>query len=225
MFPYKDDNPTLATPVVTILLIGVNVAVWILVQGMGNDPALSQSVCSLGLIPGELLGRVLPGTELPLSPGMTCVLGVERHVYTPLTSMFLHGGWLHLIGNMWFLWVFGNNVEDSMGRLRYLAFYLLCGLAAAATQTFVNPSSILPMVGASGAISGVMGAYVILYPRVRVHMIVFLFIFSSPGSRCPRTSCWGTGSCFSCWAAARGRARAVWRSGRTWAALWRGRRS
>ena len=91
--------------------------------------------------------------------------------------MFLHGGWLHLIGNMWFLWVFGNNVEDSMGHFRYLVFYLLCGLAAAATQTFVSPSSIVPMVGASGAISGVMGAYVILYPRVRVHMIVFLFIF------------------------------------------------
>jgi membrane associated rhomboid family serine protease len=177
MFPYKDDNPTLATPVVTFLLIGVNVAVWILVQGMGNDPALAQSVCRLGLIPGEFLGRVLPGTELPLSPGMTCVLGEDRHWYPPLTSMFLHGGWLHLIGNMWFLWVFGNNVEDSMGHVRYLVFYLLCGLAAAATQTFVNPSSIIPMVGASGAISGVMGAYVILYPRVRVHMIVFLFIF------------------------------------------------
>jgi len=177
MFPYKDDNPTLATPVVTLFLIGVNVAVWILVQGMGTDPALTRSVCELGLIPGEFLGRVLPGTELPLSPTSTCVLGVERHWYPPLTSMFLHGGWLHLIGNMWFLWVFGNNVEDSMGRVRYLAFYLLCGLAAAATQTFINPSSILPMVGASGAISGVMGAYVILYPRVRVHMLVFLFIF------------------------------------------------
>jgi rhomboid family protein len=106
-----------------------------------------------------------------------CVLGVERHWFTPLSSMFLHGGWLHLIGNMWFLWVFGNNVEDSMGHARYLAFYLLCGLAAAATQTFVSPESIVPMVGASGAISGVMGAYVILYPRVRVHMLVFLFIF------------------------------------------------
>jgi membrane associated rhomboid family serine protease len=177
MFPYKDDNPTLATPVVTILLIGVNAAVWILVQGMGTDPALTRSVCELGLIPGEFLGRVLPGTELPLSPTASCVLGVDRHWYPPLTSMFLHGSWLHLIGNMWFLWLFGNNVEDSMGRVRYLAFYLLCGLAAAATQTFMNPSSIVPMVGASGAIGGVMGAYVILYPRVRVHMLVFLFIF------------------------------------------------
>ena len=177
MFPYRDDNPTLATPVVTLLLIGANVAVWLLVQGMGSDPALTRSVCELGLIPGEFLGRVPPGTELPLGPTSTCVLGVSRHWYPALTSMFLHGGWLHLIGNMWFLWVFGNNVEDSMGHGRYLAFYLLCGLAAAATQTFINPNSIIPMVGASGAISGVMGAYVILYPRVRVHMIVFLFIF------------------------------------------------
>jgi membrane associated rhomboid family serine protease len=91
--------------------------------------------------------------------------------------MFLHGGWFHLIGNMWFLWVFGNNVEDSMGRLRYLFFYLICGLAAAATQTWVNPASAVPMVGASGAISGVMGAYVVLYPRVRVHVLVILVIF------------------------------------------------
>jgi len=177
MFPYRDDNPTLAPPVVTLFIIAANAAVWILVQGMGSDPALARSVCELGLIPGEFLGRVVPGTQLPLSPGEVCVLGVERHWFTPLTSMFLHGGWLHIIGNMWFLWVFGNNVEDSMGRARYLAFYLLCGLAAAATQTFMSPSSIVPMVGASGAISGVMGAYVILYPRVRVHMLVFLFIF------------------------------------------------
>ncbi len=177
MFPYRDDNPTLVTPVVTMLLIGINVAVWILVQGMGNDPTLARSVCELGLIPAEYLGRVLPGTSVPLSPTETCVLGVERHWYAPLSSMFLHGGWFHLIGNMWFLWLFGNNVEDSMGRARYLTFYLLCGLAAAATQTAVSPSSIVPMVGASGAISGVMGAYVVLYPRVRVHMLVVLFVF------------------------------------------------
>ena len=177
MFPYRDDNPSLSTPVITVLLIGVNVAVWILVQGMGQDPSLARSVCELGLIPAEFLGRVLPGTTVALSPGETCVLGVEHHWYTPLTSMFLHGGWFHLLGNMWFLWLFGNNVEDSMGRLRYLVFYLLCGVAAAATQTAVSPSSIVPMVGASGAISGVMGAYVILYPRVRVHMIVVLFVF------------------------------------------------
>ena len=176
MFPIRDDNPTIGKPVVTMLIIAANVAVWILVQGMGQDPALAKSVCELGLIPAEFLGRVVPGTSVPLSPAEVCVLG-DRHWYVPLTSMFLHGGWLHLIGNMWFLWIFGNNIEDSMGHGRYLAFYLLCGLAAAATQTFMSPSSIVPMVGASGAISGVMGAYVVLYPRVRVHMLVFLFIF------------------------------------------------
>ncbi|HTG50751.1 MAG TPA: rhomboid family intramembrane serine protease, partial [Gemmatimonadales bacterium] len=99
------------------------------------------------------------------------------HWYTPLSSMFLHGGWLHLIGNMWFLWLFGNNVEDSMGHGRYLVFYLLCGLAAASAQTLVNPNSAIPMVGASGAISGVMGAYIVLYPRVRIHMLIFLGFF------------------------------------------------
>jgi membrane associated rhomboid family serine protease len=176
MFPIRDDNPTLGTPAITVVLIGLNVAAWILVQGMGVEPALSQSVCQLGLIPGELLGRIPVGTALPMSRDLSCVIG-QPHWYTPISSMFLHGGWLHLIGNMWFLWLFGNNVEDSMGHGRYLVFYLLSGLAAAAAQTLVNPSSAIPMVGASGAISGVMGAYIVLYPRVRVHMLIFLGFF------------------------------------------------
>src|SRR5215210_3271139 len=177
MFPYKDDNPTLATPLATLLLIGVNVVFWVAVQGMGAEPNLSRSVCELGLIPGEFLGRVPQGATVPMGNQTVCMLGDEQTWFTPLTSMFLHGGWFHLIGNMWFLWVFGNNVEDSMGRFRYFFFYLLCGLAAAAAQTLVNPASAIPMVGASGAISGVMGAYVVLYPRVRVHMLVILFVF------------------------------------------------
>ncbi len=177
MFPYRDDNPTIATPVVTVALIGLNVAAWLLLQGMGAEPYLSRSVCELGLIPGELLGRIQPGVAIPMGPGAACVMDADREWYTPLTSMFLHGGWFHLIGNMWFLWLFGNNVEDSMGRGRYFGFYLLSGLAAAAAQIFVNPSSPIPMVGASGAISGVMGAYVVLYPRVRVHMLVVLGFF------------------------------------------------
>ncbi len=177
MFPYRDDNPTLGTPVVTWLLIGLNVAVWVLVQGMGAEPLLSKSVCELGLIPGEFLGRIPEGYTLPMGPTTACELGGERSLITPLSSMFLHGGWFHLIGNMWFLWLFGNNVEDSMGHVRYVVFYLLSGLAAAAAQTFINPSSPIPMVGASGAISGVMGAYVVLYPRVRVHMLVVLGFF------------------------------------------------
>ncbi len=176
MFPYRDDNPTLSTPVVTFLLIGLNVASWIMIQGMGAEPLLSRSVCELGLIPGEFLGRVPAGYSFPLSPTSTCVLS-ESAWFTPVSSMFLHGGWLHLIGNMWFLWLFGNNVEDSMGRARYLLFYILAGLAAAAAQTYVNQSSVIPMVGASGAISGVMGAYIVLYPRVRVHMLVILGFF------------------------------------------------
>ena len=176
MFPIRDDNPTLGTPAITVVLIGLNVAAWILVQGMGVEPTLSESVCQLGLIPGELLGRIPVGYTLPMSRDLSCVIG-QPHWYTPLSSMFLHGGWLHLIGNMWFLWLFGNNVEDSMGRVRYVLFYLLCGLAAASTQTFLNPSSAVPMVGASGAISGVMGAYVLLYPRVRVHVLLVLIIF------------------------------------------------
>ncbi len=176
MFPYRDDNPTLGTPAVTYLLIGLNVAAWILVQGMGAEPMLSRSVCELGLIPGEYLGRVPEGASIPVSPTSVCVLG-ESHWYTPLSSMFLHGGWFHLIGNMWFLWLFGNNVEDSMGHARYVVFYLLSGLAAAAAQTLVNPESAIPMVGASGAISGVMGAYIVLYPRVQVHMLIVLGFF------------------------------------------------
>jgi len=176
MFPYKDDNPTLSTPIITFFLIGLNVASWIFVQGLGAEPNLSISVCQLGLIPGELLGRLPPGTPVPGPTAVTCETG-EGSWFSPVTSMFLHGGWFHLIGNMWFLWVFGNNVEDSMGRLRFLLFYLATGIAGAAAQSAVNPASAIPMVGASGAISGVMGAYIVLYPRVKVHMLVFLGIF------------------------------------------------
>ncbi len=177
MFPYRDDNPTLRTPVVTIAIIALNVATWVLVQGMGADPDLARSICDLGLIPGEFLHTIPPGTEVPLGPGASCVLGYGPTWLTPLTSMFLHGGWLHLIGNMWFLWLFGNNVEDSMGRAPFVLFYLLSGLGAAATQTLLTPTSAVPMVGASGAISGVMGAYVILYPTVQVHMLIVLVVF------------------------------------------------
>jgi membrane associated rhomboid family serine protease len=176
MFPIRDDNPILRTPVVTYGLIALNVAVWILLQGAGTEPRLIKSVCELGLIPGELLRTIPAGTAIPAGGGYQCVIESTASWYTPLTSMFLHGGWMHLIGNMWFLHIFGNNVEDSMGRMRYLIFYLLCGIAAALTQTFLSPHSGIPMVGASGAIGGVMGAYVVLYPRVQIHMLVFLFI-------------------------------------------------
>jgi membrane associated rhomboid family serine protease len=177
MFPYKDDNPTLRTPVITIVLIVVTSLVWVAVQGAGAPASLARSVCELGLIPGEVMGRVSSGTTIPVGAGVGCRLDAGGNWHTVLSSMFLHGGWLHLIGNMWFLWIFGNNVEDSMGRGRFLLFYVVCGVLAAAAQVMVSPSSAVPMVGASGAISGVMGAYLILYPKVRVHLLVFLGFF------------------------------------------------
>lgn len=176
VIPYKDDNPTVLTPVVTIGIIVLNVLAWVFLQGAGSGSDLAASVCQLGLIPGEITGAVPPGTRVPLGPGMTCVI-LTPHYANVLTSMFMHGGWLHLIGNMWFLWVFGNNIEDSMGHARFVVFYLLCGVAAAATQVLISPASRVPMVGASGAISGVLGAYVLLYPKVRVHTLVTLGFF------------------------------------------------
>ena len=177
MFPIRDENPHFLTPWVTIGLIVANALAWLLVQGLGSDPALARSICLYGLIPGDLLNTVPPGTRFPLTQGTWCMLDASVPWHTPFTSMFLHGGWLHLLGNLWFLWIFGNNVEDSMGHGRFLVFYLLCGLAAAALQVWFNPSSAVPMVGASGAIGGVMGAYVLLYPRVKVHMLIFLGFF------------------------------------------------
>jgi len=177
MFPIRDENPHFLTPLVTIALIVANALCWTLLQGLGQESQLVSSVCELGLIPGELLQRLPAGAAFPLGPGATCVIQADPAWYTIVTSMFLHGGWLHLIGNMWFLWIFGNNVEDSMGHARFLCFYLLCGLAAAALQIVSQPDSGVPMVGASGAIGGVMGAYVVLYPRVRIHMLVFFGIF------------------------------------------------
>lgn len=177
MFPIRDDNPNFLTPYATYIIIALNVMAWVLLQGLGTEPALSGSVCRLGLIPGELLQTVPVGTRLPIGPGSMCVISDTSSWYTAITSMFLHGGWFHLIGNMWFLWIFGNNVEDSMGHGRFAVFYLLCGLAAAALQVATSPTSPVPMVGASGAIGGVMGAYICLYPRVRVHMLVVLGFF------------------------------------------------
>ncbi len=176
MFPYRDDNPAILTPFVTVGLIAANIAAWVVLQGMGSDVALATSVCELGLVPGDLLGRIPIGTAIPIGPGMSCVIEPGTPWRTVLSSMFMHGGWMHLLGNCWFLWVFGNNVEDAMGHLRFLGFYLLCGFGAAAAQVLADPASSVPMVGASGAISGVMGAYAILYPKVKIHMLVVLVI-------------------------------------------------
>lgn len=177
VIPYRDENETVRTPVVTLAFIACNVLAWFFVQGAGETLALASSVCDWGLIPGELTLRAKPGTGQPIGPGLVCLVDPGRAPEHILTSMFLHGGWAHLLGNMWFLWLFGNNVEDSMGHLRFVAFYLLCGVAAALAQVVANPSSVVPMVGASGAISGVMGGYVVLYPHVRVFTLVPLGFF------------------------------------------------
>jgi membrane associated rhomboid family serine protease len=177
VIPYHDENETQRTPYVTMALIAACVVSWVVVQGAGETLALARSVCNLGLIPGELTESVPPGTRFPLGEGLVCLTDPGAGAVNLFTSMFLHGSWMHLLGNMWFLWLFGNNIEDSMTRPRFMAFYLLAGLAAALAQVAANPSSEVPMVGASGAISGVMGAYLILFPRVRVFTMIPLGFF------------------------------------------------
>jgi membrane associated rhomboid family serine protease len=177
VFPYHDENQTQRTPVVTITVIGLTSFAWIALQGAGASQPLMESVCNLGLIPGELTLSVPPGTPFPMGEGIACLTDPGRQLSTVLTSMFMHGSWMHLLGNMWFLWLFGNNIEDSMTRPRFVAFYLLSGLGAALAQVAADPASAVPMVGASGAISGVMGAYLVLFPRVRVYTMVPLGFF------------------------------------------------
>jgi membrane associated rhomboid family serine protease len=172
MFPYHDENETQRTPVVTFALIALNVAAWLLLQGGGAEVPLAKSVCELGLIPAELLQTRPAGTRFAMGNGIVCLTDPGRQLENIVTAMFLHGSWMHLLGNMWFLWLFGNNIEDSMNRGTFLVFYLTSGLAAALAQAFATPTSVVPMVGASGAISGVMGAYLVLFPRVRVFCIV-----------------------------------------------------
>jgi membrane associated rhomboid family serine protease len=177
VFPYHDENQTQRTAIVTLTLIALNVLAWVLVQGAGSTAPLARSVCEFGLIPGELTASLPAGTRFALGEGLVCTTDPGRQFGNLMSSMFLHGSWMHLLGNMWFLWLFGNNIEDSMTRPRFIAFYLLCGLAAALAQVVANPSSAVPMVGASGAISGVMGAYLVLFPRVRVFTLVPLGFF------------------------------------------------
>ena len=162
MIPIRDENPTEITPFVTVLLLVLNIGSWMLLQGGGQMETLESSVYVFGTLPCELTG------ECPVEGlGWSAVL----------TSMFMHGSWGHLLGNMVFLWVFGNNIEDSMGHLRFVAFYLICGISAALAHVFVSPASPVPAVGASGAISGIMGAYIVLYTSVRVHTWVPPFFF------------------------------------------------
>jgi rhomboid family protein len=178
MIPYRDENQTQRVPIITLVIIAINVLVWLLFERGGQDFAVASSVCNYGLIPGEITGMLGPNSPgFSMGNNLVCYAEPGRQFSHLITSMFLHGSWMHIIGNMWFFWLFGNNIEDSMTRPRFVAFYLLCGLAAAFTQIYTDPGSNVPMIGASGAISGIMGAYLVLYPKVRVHTLVFLGFF------------------------------------------------
>lgn len=179
MFPYRDENETQRTPYVTVAIIALNLIAWLFFQGAGQSRPLAESVCNLGLIAGELTGAVPPGTRFEMDRNLDCLTDPGRQPLHLLTSMFLHGSWMHVLGNMWFFWIFGNNIEDSMGHVRFIVFYLIGGFAAALLQVFMNPASVIPMVGASGAISGIMGAYIVLYPHVRVFAFLPLGFFST----------------------------------------------
>jgi membrane associated rhomboid family serine protease len=166
MFPLRDDNPTSITPIVTWALIAINVMVFLYQLSLG--PRASELFAyKYGAIPAVVVGaRNLPDSLAVVPPAGSL-----------FTSMFLHGGLMHLVGNMWFLWVFGNNIEEAMGSFRFALFYLLCGLLASAAHILSNTNSTLPSIGASGAIAGVLGAYVMLYPRARVWTLIFLVFF------------------------------------------------
>jgi membrane associated rhomboid family serine protease len=183
MIPLGDDIRTAHRPVMTYLLLAVTWAVWLLVQRAGFDPqVLAATVCDLGMVPGELTHRAALGYAVPIGPGMACIVDdnpINR--FTPLLSIFLHGGWGHIIGNSIYLLVFGKGVESRMGAMRFLVFYLVCGLVAAASHIAINPTSAVPTVGASGAISGVLGGYLLLFPRARIRMYFPpIFFFSIP---------------------------------------------
>lgn len=159
MLPISDENPTKRFPIVTVLLIAANVAVFFAWQ---MRTGLPRSVALAGLVPTELHPISLPGVE---------------HLFT---SMFMHGGIAHLLGNLWFLWIFGDNVEDEIGRIKFVILYLLSGIAGAAAHVMLHSQSKLPLVGASGAISGVLGAYLVLHPKARVKMFAGLWLFHLP---------------------------------------------
>ncbi|MDG2060443.1 MAG: rhomboid family intramembrane serine protease [SAR86 cluster bacterium] len=160
-FPFSDDNPTSSRPIICYWIIGI--CIFIFLWQFTLPAELSRSaVYSFGVIPSSLLG--------------------DNFIYIPasltvVTSMFMHGGWMHLLGNMLYLWIFGDNIEESLGRFKFIVFYSLCGLVAALTQSLVDPTSNIPMIGASGAIAGVLGGYLILYPRANVNVLFWIFIF------------------------------------------------
>jgi membrane associated rhomboid family serine protease len=172
MIPIRDANPTLRRPYLTLLLIGLNVAAFLLWEPITGSPR-EQALffhCH-GAIPEEIT------TFEPL-PQVAQACGGKSVVLSIFTSMFLHGGWLHIIGNMVFLWVFGNNVEDRMGRAVFILFYLVAGVVAAYAEAFVHSGSAVPLIGASGAVAGVLGAYLVMYPGARVLTLVLFFFIT-----------------------------------------------
>lgn len=184
MFPLGDDNSDRTiTPVVNYAIIGVNVLVFLLLQRLGSNDAFTYA---FSLVPKEIMTGVdIVGVQVVRdSMGNT---GEIHHFATPLpvyfnflSSMFMHGGFMHLFGNMLFLFIFGDNLENVVGHVRYAVFYLVCGFAAAAAQVALSPDSIIPMLGASGAISGVLGGYVLLFPKRQVKVILFRFLTTVP---------------------------------------------
>jgi len=152
MFPLRDVIPSRTTPYVTVAIIVLNAVAWWFEIALPRD-ALTPFLETYGVVPADLRPSTL------------------------VTSMFLHGGWTHVIGNMWYLWIFGDNVEDRLGHGRFIVFYLLCGMTAAMGQVLMDPTSTVPTIGASGAIAGVMGAYFVLYPKSRVLTLIFLIVF------------------------------------------------
>jgi rhomboid family protein len=175
MFPLKDTIPSRSFPAVNWLLIVVNVLVFIVVELPLGDRQLGQLFLTFGVVPRQCSAPLL---SQQASAALAAPAGLVFGCGVPLfTSMFLHGGWLHLIGNMWALYIFGDNVEDRMGSGRYLVFYLLTGLIAGVTQVAIDPASQVPSIGASGAIAGVLGAYLLLYPRSRIITLIPIFIF------------------------------------------------
>jgi membrane associated rhomboid family serine protease len=177
VFPLKDNIPTLRFPVVTVCLIAANVLAYFLWQRGGitlGSPDSQHYLCNLAnnaLIPFEITH---PGEQVG---AQGCGAPTTPTWLTPFTAMFMHGGLLHLGGNMLFLWIFGNNVEDSMGPVKYIVFYLLAGLAAAALQVAMGPDATVPTIGASGAIAGVLGGYILLFPGARVITLIFIIFF------------------------------------------------
>lgn len=170
MIPIGDDNTSTSTPYTTICLIGLSLIIWTFVQGMGREASLIDSLCRFGLVPGWVLYPPPPATVVGWERGYC---GHTSGWYASITSMFIHGGWFHVAGNLWFLWIFGRCVEASMGHVRFAAFYLLCGIiAAVVVQATATAQSYVVLVGASGAVGGVVMAYVLLYPSARVHTVL-----------------------------------------------------